>query len=96
MKTKEKLAQAIHVLGLFELEARARQGEFSDFEGPHALPKFILISQLRQEIAREKDRQKGSMILALAARIINGEFDDSEEEAEQWVKDNFGPRPTEH
>jgi len=76
MSTKERLAQKLHSLGLLELERRARQGEFSDFEGPHATPKVVLVQELTGITNAAELRQQ----------VMDGEYDDTKEEAEAWFQ----------
>jgi len=64
MKVSEKLAQALHAEGLFDMEAKARDGYYGDFTSPLATP----IMQLVQDL-----RAKGA--LKLADRAMDGEFD---------------------
>lgn len=73
--TKERLALALEAAGFAILAARARTGEFSDFESPHAMSKVTLVHALRQE---------GPTGKTLAQRVIAGEFDDTEEESRTW------------
>jgi hypothetical protein len=44
--TKEKLAQVLHAHGLFDLEKRARAGDFDDFESESATPIMDLVTAL--------------------------------------------------
>lgn len=64
MKTSEKLAQALHAEGLFDMERKAREGYYGDFTSPLAMP----ITQLVRDL-----QAKGAMKLAEDA--MNGEFD---------------------
>ena len=73
--TKERLAQRLRSLGLFDLEDRARKGEFSDFESEHATPKVQLVFALRS---------RGDEAIKLAIEVQNGDWDDTDEEAEAW------------
>lgn len=77
ISTKERLAQALHAAGLFDLEKRARAGEFSDFESEHATPQMELVHALQT---------RGQAAHAFAARVMDGEFDDTTEEAEAWYQ----------
>ena len=75
MKTTEKLAQALHSVGLFKMEALARAGRYDDFESKSATPCVDLVSALRNEGQDE-----------LAQRAKDGEWDCTEEEGEEWFK----------
>lgn len=73
--TKEKLAQVLHAHALFELERRARAGEFDDFESESATPIVDLVTALERAGHPE-----------LAERARNGEFDATKEESEAWYR----------
>lgn len=75
MKTSEKLAQVLHAEGLFDMEKRARDGYYDDFESPLATPIVQLVNDLRACGASE-----------LANRATNGAFDSTKEEAEAWFQ----------
>lgn len=79
IRTKEKLAQVLHAEVLFDLERRARAGEFDDFESASATPIGDLVGALR---AAGKD--------SLALRAMEGEWDGSPEEAEEWIQSPEG------
>jgi hypothetical protein len=64
MKAAEKLAQALHAEGLFDMEAKAREGYYGDFTSPLATPIMQLVKDLQAKGAR-----------ALAERAMDGEFD---------------------
>jgi hypothetical protein len=82
--TKERLAQRLHVIGLFDFEARARAGEFSDFESNHPLPKVHLVGLLNNFYKSTRDILRGQMALDLATEVMEGKWDDTKEEAEAW------------
>jgi hypothetical protein len=88
MKTSERLANRLREVGLLELSDRARQGEFSDFESPHAMPKMILL--------RELHRFPFPPARAITQEVANGDYDDTKEEADIWFqregKSLFGPK----
>jgi hypothetical protein len=71
--TKERLAQALHAAGLFEMEKAARTGRYDDFEGDSATPIVDLVNDLKA--AGQHD---------LAKRAMNGEWDGTKKEAEAW------------
>jgi hypothetical protein len=76
MTTKERLAQAMIAEGCpTGLIARARAGEFDDFESNSATPIVRLVNELHKAGFRD-----------LAARAIKGEFDATKEEAEAWYQ----------
>ena len=75
MKTKEKLAQVLHASGLFDMEVRARRGEYDDYESDSATPIIDLVNVLNAKGHSD-----------LARRVMNGEFDGTKEEAEEWFE----------
>jgi D-Tyr-tRNAtyr deacylase len=82
MTTKERLAQALHAVDQFDLEARARRGEFDDFESASATPKIDLYQALSAvPLVNSNARQCHE----LALRVRDGQFDNTKEEAEAWA-----------
>jgi hypothetical protein len=74
MSTKERLAKAMEEAECpASLVARARAGEFDDFESPSATPIIHLVRILSE-----------CGFSMLAKRAMNGEFDGTREEAEAW------------
>ena len=76
MTTKERLAKALRESGcpprMVEL---ASSGYYDDFESPLATPCMQLVHDLR-------DLKK----FALAKRAMDGEFDGTKEEADDWFE----------
>jgi len=64
MKASEKLAQAFHAVGDFDMEQKARDGYYGDFSSPLTFPIMALV-----EHCREKGYED------IAERAMNGEFD---------------------
>lgn len=89
--TKSKLAHALRAAGFEQLANRAEQGEFSDFEGPHAVPKVELVGELsriyKNPVIASVVCQKAHVI---AQQVMRGEFDDTKEEAEAWANSPEG------
>ena len=75
MRTKEKLAQALHAAGLFDMEVKARRGDYDDYESKSATPIVNLVNELNA------NGHSG-----LAQRAMNGEFDGTKEEAQEWFE----------
>ena len=76
VSTKERLAKAMEDAGCpANLIARARGGEFDDFESESATPIIRLVRTLSE-----------CGFSALATRAMNGEFDATKEEAEAWYE----------
>ena len=80
--TKERLAQELHAIGLFELEKAARAGQFSDFETDDATPKITLIGKLSDFYKHTADLKRGQMAYNLARDVMEGKWDDTKEESE--------------
>jgi len=77
LPTKERLAQALEELHdprLAEIVARARAGVYDDFETTLPFPQATLIGEL-VELSHFK----------FASRVMNGEFDATEEEGNAWL-----------
>lgn len=91
IRTKEILAQALHAAALFDLERRARAGEFDDFESPSATPINDLVGALRAvSDAKPDDKDLRDRTMKLALRAMEGEWDGSPEEAEEWMQSPEG------
>jgi hypothetical protein len=83
--TKERLAQRLHSLGLFDLEAEARNGEFSDFENKkYDSPKATLVILLSTYKLPEPAEWIRPQIVKLIEEVKNGEWDDTTEEGNEW------------
>lgn len=78
LPTKERLARALEALNDPKLEGiiqRARRGDYDDYESTLEMPQHALIIALT--VVGHND---------FAARVINGEFDGTKEEAEAWYE----------
>jgi hypothetical protein len=64
MKASEKLAQALHEVGLLDMEEKAREGYYGDFTSPLAAPIMQLACDLQARGAT-----------GLAKRAMDGDFD---------------------
>lgn len=71
-----RLSEALEEAGLRRLAVRARAHEFHDFLSPHPLPATALAEELAEF---------GTGAEAFIARVREGEFDASKEEADQWA-----------
>lgn len=90
MHTKDKLAQALDEVGLFVMAEQARTGYYHDFMSPLDTPELVLLAELRvasEDPMHEKQRRN---ILALRKRVMNGDFDASTEEGEEWAASEEG------
>ncbi len=78
MHTKDILAAELHKAGLGDMAMRAGQGYYHDFLSPLATPCMQLAADLRAAGT--------PAALALLERHMNGEFDASAEESENWFQ----------
>jgi hypothetical protein len=88
MHTKDKLAVALREIGLrdtgdkakmlFEMADKAAQGYYHDFLSPLDLPTMQLVHDLEAVGTHEA--------LCLNERVINGEFDASKKESDEWAR----------
>jgi hypothetical protein len=77
------LADALHEVGLAEMATKARTGYYHDFLSPLDLPEMALITALGAAATRHPER--AAAIDDLRKRVINGEFDASTEESDEWA-----------
>jgi hypothetical protein len=87
--TKDKLAAALRAVGLNEMADQAATGYYHDFLSPLALPEIVLVNQLNIEALKLPVQQR-TPILELRQRVIDGDFDASEEEADEWANSQEG------
>lgn len=78
MHTKDKLAAELNKAGLGKMALLAAQGYYHDFLSPLATPCLQLAADLAAAGTPEA--------LALRARHLNGEFDASKEEGDEWFE----------
>lgn len=66
---------------------RARAGEFSDFSSRYAMPKMQLITELRniKSGVYWNNKQMRDRVTEVVTAVMNGDFDDTREEAEAWA-----------
>jgi hypothetical protein len=88
MHTKDTLAEALQATGLDDMAAKARTGFYHDFLSPLALPEMALITALGAAATLHPD--KADAIEALRRRVIDGDFDASDEESEAWAASQDG------
>jgi hypothetical protein len=88
MHTKDMLADALQTIGLDEMSAKAREGYYHDFLSPLALPEMALVTALGASATKHPD--KAEAIEALRKRVINGDFDASTEESDEWAQSEDG------
>jgi hypothetical protein len=88
MHTKDKLADALLAIGLQDMSLKARGGYYHDFLSPLDLPEMALVTALGAAATARPD--KAEEIKALCRRVINGEFDASVEEGDEWARSKEG------
>ncbi len=76
MHTKDKLAEALNAIGLTEMATKAATGYYHDYLSPLDFPSIQLVNDLAMTGTEEA--------MALRERVINGEFDASNEEGDEW------------
>jgi hypothetical protein len=94
--TTVKLARALRAVpdpGVAEsMIARAERGYYHDYLSPLALPELALVAELRA-IANHPSRngtRSRLVLLDIAQRVIDGEFDASKAESDAWAKSPEG------
>ena len=89
MHSKNKLADALMYLGLMDMSLQARGGYYHDYLSPLATPELQLLADL-QEAAMKFSFPRRRDIMLLRQRVIDGEFDATEEESDDWAKSEEG------
>ena len=75
-KSSQKLADALRAAGFEDLAVRAETDEFHDYLSPHDLPAMALNIELTA---------LGPGADAIHELFIQGEFDATEEESDEWA-----------
>jgi hypothetical protein len=81
MHTKDKLANALRDVGLTEMADRAATGWYHDFLSPLDAPCITLVNDL----AVAAQRSNNEAVMGLRKRVMNGDFDASREESDDWA-----------
>lgn len=81
--TKDLLADELMKLGLQDMSLKARGGFYHDFLSPLATPELRLCADLMA--AAHTPGANADGILQLRRRVINGDFDASREESDEWA-----------
>jgi len=84
MHTKDKLADALMRLGLMDMSVRARGGYYHDFLSPLDTPEIQLVNDLH-EAAQKLPADSRAAIYDLRAQVINGDFDATLKESDEWA-----------
>lgn len=82
MHTKDNLARELRLAGLEEMAKRADEGYYHDYLSPLAMP--------CQQLAIDLQGVGTKAALALLQRHMDGEFDASLEESDDWAKSPEG------
>jgi hypothetical protein len=82
MHTKDKLAVALIEADLVEMAHKAATGWYHDFLSPLDLPTTQLIDDLAQAGTPKA--------MALRERVMEGDYDASPEEADEWARSPDG------
>jgi hypothetical protein len=91
MPTSQKLADALRAAKFEALAKRAEANEFNEFFSPHALPQMVL-AEILAAVVGEPGMTERERLAAhhLRMRLIDGEFDATDEEAAAWAQSEEG------
>ena len=79
--SKDRLADELRKIGLYDMAEKAANGLYHDFLSPLATPAIVLnFDLLEASIYGNKQANE------LRLRFINGEFDATKEESDEWAK----------
>jgi hypothetical protein len=92
MHTKDMLAAALREVGLETMAAKAEKGFYHDFMSPLATPALQLLYDLGEQAVGSRDQNRCKVIMALRKRVMDGEFDASEEESDAWASSEEAQR----
>ena len=90
MHTKDVLAEALRAVGLTDMADKAATGYYHDYLSPLDLPEIELMRDLARAAALATNLDRCKAILDLRGRAMNGDFDASEAESEEWAKSPEG------
>jgi hypothetical protein len=88
MHSKDFLAQELRKAGLHEMADRAATGWYHDYLSPLDTPAITLADDLAVAATPEA--------MALRARHLDGEFDATKEESDQWANSPDGQETFRH
>lgn len=77
------LVEALTELGFTDLAKRAAGGEWNDYFGTHAMPQHHLVATLRSRF--DDFPSKIADIEAVVGRVVQGDFDATKTEADEWA-----------
>lgn len=85
MHSKDFLAQELRRAGLEAMAADAERGHYHDFLSPLPFPEMQLAADLAEAIGAGNEAAKD-----LRRRHLNGEFDATLEESDDWAESDDG------
>jgi hypothetical protein len=91
--TTAKLARALEAIPGIppDMIERARTGFYHDYLSPLAAPEIQLLADLRELAARPgTPRNSRPLLRVLAKAVIDGQYDASKEEADEWARSQEG------
>ena len=83
--TKDVLAAELRKVGLDQMADAAAAGYYHDFLSPLAMPEMQLAADLVNAAQRSRDPFIRSAIMAVRTRHLDGEFDASKAESDEWA-----------
>jgi hypothetical protein len=87
--TNEYLARVLTAAGLDDMATRARAYHFDDFRAPDDIDCGDNMIRLHHEllsISTKSTRDQRLRLRVIANAVVEGEFDSTKEESEQWAK----------
>jgi hypothetical protein len=91
MHTKDMLADELRKVGLNDMADRAATGWYHDFLSPLDAPCITLANDLAVAARRAQDGGFSAIdIIALRQRHLNGDFDATKEESDDWAESPDG------
>lgn len=91
MHTKDMLADELRKVGLTDMADRAAQGYYHDYLSPLAAPSITLANDLAVAARKSQDGGFSAIdIIALRQRHLNGDFDATAEESNDWAESEDG------
>ena len=86
--TKDLLAAELRKVGLDDMADHAADGYYHDYLSPLATPELQLVEDLALASALNPNHEQD--ILKLRRRVINGDFDATKEESDEWANSPEG------
>lgn len=80
MHTKDVLAEALDAAGLNHMAAKAREAYYHDYLSPLDTPQLVLLEELQRAALTGN-----AAAIPLRQRVIDGDFDASKEEGDEWA-----------